>query len=100
MGLLEKVNPSATRKSVLWWALGGGITAPVWVLFLLRGSPIHRPSWPLILVAAAVVGAGMSALVEWQYDDGSEEDKATAPPPAGVWDRELDHGYPSAGRDT
>jgi hypothetical protein len=89
MGLLAKTNRTATRESVIRWATGGAIFAPVWTFLLLRLTLI-----PHILIAMAVVGAGIGALVEWQLDDGEEGDKVTQGiPPSGVWDRELDHEY-------
>ncbi len=92
MGLLDRTNPRATRESVIRWAIGGAIGTPVYVVLRLPHLP-HR-FWPLILIAAAVLGAGLGALMEWQLDDSEEEDKAAeAVPPAGVWDRELDHEY-------
>jgi len=65
------------------------------MFLLLRLTPI-----PHILIAMAVVGAGIGALVEWQLDDGEEGGKvAEGIPPAGVWDRELDHEYAQVRRE-
>ena len=80
MGLLDKTNPLATRRSVIQWAIGGGLFAPVYLAILLSLSktPIPWGYWPALMVAAAVVGAGAGALVEWQDPDAPEEDD---PPP-------------------
>ena len=99
MGLLDKTNPAATRKSVIRWAIFGAIGATIMVFLQLRSLP-RRYLLP-ILIAAAVAGAGIGALIEWQLDDDEEGEKVTeASPPAGVWDRELDHEYPSDRRDS
>lgn len=95
MGLLDRSNPTATRQSVIRWAIGGAIAAPVWTFLLLGLTAI-----PHILIAMAIVGAGIGALVDWQLDDGEVGDKvAEGIPPAGVWDRELDHEYARVRRE-
>jgi hypothetical protein len=95
MGLLDKTNPTATRESVIRWEIGGAIAAPVWTFLLRRLTLI-----PHILIAMAVVGAGIGSLAEWQADDGEEGEKVIEGiPPAGVWDRELDHGYSQVRRE-
>lgn len=39
-------------------------------------------------------------MVEWQADDGIDgEEVAEGVPPADVWDRESDQGYPLARRE-
>jgi hypothetical protein len=89
MGLLNRTNPVATRESIIRWAIGGAIFAPVWTCLLLLLQPTSF--MPQILIAAAVLGAGIGALVEWQVDDGIEREEVTEGDPAlGVWDRELD----------
>jgi hypothetical protein len=94
MGLLDKASPTATRQNVIRWAIGGATYALVMTFLLLRLASIP------LLIAMAIVGAGIGALVDWQYDDGAEEDKvAEGIPPAGVWDRELDHEYAQVRRE-
>jgi hypothetical protein len=93
MGLLDKTNPMATRESVIRWAIGGGIMSPAMIFLHLRRTPIPHRYWLPILIATAVLGAGLGALVEWQLDDGVAEDKIRETlPPGDLWDRELDHG--------
>jgi hypothetical protein len=93
MGLLEKTNPTATRGSVIRWAIGWSIVAPILISLQLRLTPLPLRYWLPVLIVAAVVGAGIGALIEWQLDDGEGEEGEKASegvPPAGVWDRELD----------
>ncbi len=90
MGLLDKTNPAATRESVIRWAIGGGIAAPVLVrLILFQRPPIPQTFLPVVLMTAALAGAGFGALMEWQFDDG-EEKPLKKLPPGSVWDRDLD----------
>ena len=73
MGLLDKTNPHATRRSVARWAVFGAVSAPLLILLMNR---LHgREGYPwIILLLAAIFGAVISALVEWQLDDGLDED--------------------------
>jgi hypothetical protein len=66
MGLLEKRNPRATRRSVILWACGGGIGGFVVALMMLLrmdGPPIL---WFVMLPWMTVASAGIGALMEWQ----------------------------------
>jgi hypothetical protein len=93
MGLLEKTNPTATRGSVIRWAIGWAILTPILISLQLRLTPFPLRYWLPVLIMATVLGSGIGALVEWQLDDGEDEEgeKATEGiPPAGIWDRELD----------
>jgi len=98
MGLLDKTNPAATRESVVCWAIFGAIAGPI--LVFLRLMSLSRRYLLPILIAAAIGGAVIGAVIEWQLDDGEDAEKVTeAIPPSGVWDRELDHEYTSGRRD-
>jgi len=91
---LAKTNPNATRTSVIGWAIGGAIAGPALVFLRLRSTPLVSRNWLPILLAAAIMGAVIGAVVEWQLDDGDEVDKVKeAIRHAGVWDRELDHEF-------
>ena len=82
--------------SIFRWAIGGAIFTPVWTYLVLRPTSVM----PHILIAMTILGAGIGALIEWQGDDGIDEDEVTegVPPPV-VWDRELDHPYLIPRRD-
>lgn len=68
-GFLANTNPDATPRSALIWAVMGSIPGPLLILF---GVPaITELSWLVkipILAAAAALGAGIAAIVEWQID--------------------------------
>jgi hypothetical protein len=71
MGLLDKTNPKATRRSVLRHAILGAIGVPAF--FFALGKPAVRVNWPVLLPVFAVLGAGIAALAEWQLDDSLDE---------------------------
>ncbi len=98
MGLLDGTNPEATPESIIRWAIGGAIFAPVWTYLLLLLQPTSF--MPHLLIAMTILGSGIGALVEWQADDGTDGGMATeGVPPPSVWDRELDEGYPLVRRE-
>ena len=68
MGLLDKTNPHATRKSVIQWAIFGAVAGPLFLLFIIWNKVPVR-FWWIILAAATIFGAGIGALMEWQLDD-------------------------------
>ena len=77
MGLLDKTNPNATRKSLIRWAIFGAIGAPIYIVLRHWG---HWGGTPLrycciILFATPILGAGIGALMEWQLDDGLDDPK-------------------------
>jgi hypothetical protein len=98
MGLLDKTNPTATGRSVIRCAIGGAIGASIVIFLQLRLTPLPHRYWLPVLIVAAVLGAGIGALIEWQLDGGKDEEEEEKDgksatentPPAGVWDRELD----------
>lgn len=71
MGLLDKTNPSATRRSVIRHAIIGAILTPAF--FFLFGKPAVRAHWPALLPVFAILGAAVAAICEWQMDDGTHE---------------------------
>ena len=71
MGLLDKTNPNATRRSVIRHAALGAIGVPAF--FFALGKPAVRTHWRALLPVFAVLGAGVYALVEWQLHDSPDE---------------------------
>jgi hypothetical protein len=64
MGLLDKTNPAATRRSVLRHALIGSIITPLF--FLVLGKPALREHAAVFFPLFSLLGAGVAALYEWQ----------------------------------
>lgn len=73
MGLLDKTNPRATRGSLIRWAIIGAVGGPLFVLFVNWAKAKQSVGW-IILLLATIFGALTSAIVEWQLDDGPDED--------------------------
>jgi hypothetical protein len=71
MGLLDKTNPRATRRSVIRHSILGAVVVPAF--FFALGKPAIRAHWAAFLPVFAVLGAGVFALVEWQVDDGPDK---------------------------
>jgi hypothetical protein len=71
MGLFDKTNPRATRRSVIRRAVLGAISIPA--VFFAFGKPDIRANWPVLLPVFAILGAGICALAEWQIDDGPDK---------------------------
>jgi hypothetical protein len=71
MGLLDKTNPSATRRSTIRHAIIGAILTPAF--FFVFGKPAVRAHWPALLPVFAILGAAVAAICEWQIDDGADE---------------------------
>ena len=93
MGLLTRTNSEATPESIIRWATGGAIFAPVWTFLLLLLQPTSF--MPHILIAMTILGAGIGALVGWQTDDGTDGREFTdGDLQLAVWDRELDQRHP------
>ncbi len=67
MGLLDKTNLNATRRSVLRQSLISAITTPL-VVFVIS-KPAFRRHWRVTFPIFTLMGAGIGALVEWQVDD-------------------------------
>ena len=67
MGLMDKTNPNATRRSVLRESLISAITTPL-VVFVIS-KPAFRRHWRVTLPITILIGAGIGALWEWQVDD-------------------------------
>ena len=71
MGLLDKTNPRATRRSVIRHAIIGALLAPA--CFFVFGKAAIREHWGVFLPIFALLGAVVGAVCEWQLDDGSDE---------------------------
>jgi hypothetical protein len=71
MGLLDKTNPRATRRSVIRHSILGAVVIPAF--FFALGKPAIRAHWAAFLPVFAVLGALVFALVEWQVDDGPDK---------------------------
>jgi hypothetical protein len=71
MGLLDKTNPRATRRSVIRQALLGAVVVPAF--FFAFGKPVIRARWVALLPVLAVLGAGVYGLAEWQVSDGPDK---------------------------
>jgi hypothetical protein len=74
MGLLNRGNRKATRRSVVMHAC-------VWLMLTTVAyaagcvwSPLLRAHWRSLVPVAMVLSAGIGALMEWQLDDGPESD--------------------------
>ena len=81
MGLLDKTNPHATTSSVVRHSIGWGIGGLVfWGLLAYFGiDPTDRmwPNaelWPIKLVVYGSFFAFVGGLMEWQLDDGPDDD--------------------------
>lgn len=74
MGLLEKRNPRATRRSLIAWAVGGAIVCPLYGLFRSLLTDFSSSDLWLMLPWMTVWGAVAGAALEWQMPtekDGS-----------------------------
>jgi hypothetical protein len=71
MGLLDKTNPRATRRSVILHAILGAVVVPDF--FLALGKPEFRAHWAVFLPVFAVLGAGIAALAGGQVYDGPDK---------------------------
>lgn len=69
--LLNKTNPTATRRSIIIHAILGAVGGPAF-LFLL-GKPWVRAHWPVLLPVFSVLGAGIAGIAAWQVDDSAEK---------------------------
>ena len=70
MGLLDKTNPTATRKTLICWAIGTAVFTVGFVALRIAWVGVPFRYWPVILITAAVFGGCIGFLVEWQLDDG------------------------------
>lgn len=70
MGLLEKRNPYATRRSVIRAALFGAAGFFLFSLFMLLRSDFPVWGWVFMLSFMTIMGAVTGAAMEWQlYDE-------------------------------
>ncbi len=68
-GLLDKINPKATPRSVLRRAV---TSALVGAAFFLLFKPAVREAWRIVLPVWVLLCAAVGALVEWQVPDELE----------------------------
>jgi hypothetical protein len=68
MGLLDKKNPSATRRSVVCWAAGGGLLAFAGTLYvaLFGHTDIPSGAWWFFVPWMTIWGAVAGGAIEWQ----------------------------------
>jgi hypothetical protein len=72
VGLLAKTNPTSTKESVIQQAwIWGAVSVAACLAYFLWMQP-DLPGWPILLPFAALAGAALGALMEWQLDDGLE----------------------------
>jgi hypothetical protein len=69
MGLLEKRNPNATRRSVTLCAVGFGVFGFALGLVVLCTSDYPYWEWFVILPLITAVGAFVGGLMEWQLPE-------------------------------
>lgn len=69
MGLLDKFNPEATRKSVTWHAILGAVVCAVGYWIASSYKPWLIDVWLFGYPLAAALGAFIFGIVEWQVDD-------------------------------
>ena len=74
MGLLDKTNPRATRASVLRHALLFALLSVLLITGVAWCRGVPAIYFPAIAVASAVFGAFVGGLMEWQLDDGDDDD--------------------------
>jgi hypothetical protein len=72
MGLLDKTNPRATRRSVLLKSTVSAVVGAI--VFLLAFKPAYRAAWRVALPIWVLLCAGVGALWEWQVRDESDVD--------------------------
>lgn len=84
MGILSRGNPLATPRSVIRHALGWAMAS---LLAYLSASVLWNPlreaswrGWLLLLLAVLVFGGGLGGLIEWQIDDGLEDEEPATHP--------------------
>ena len=75
VGFLTKLNPSATRASVIRKAVLYALMGPaIWVVCVLFNDEAWN-AWPIAPIGLALSGALCGAVCEWQIpkeQDGSE----------------------------
>jgi hypothetical protein len=82
MGLLEKRNPRATRRSVVAWASVMAIVflAIAWALWLRTDMPFISAFF--VLPWMALSGALAGGAMEWQMPDESDSEARHDGPPS------------------
>jgi hypothetical protein len=74
MGLLDKLNPRATRRSATAWAVAGGVAGGlIGLLGWLRSDMPFRAVFFIVPWMVAFCGLGGWA-IEWQIPPDGEED--------------------------
>jgi hypothetical protein len=73
MGLLDKTNPKATTKSVLFAAARNAAIGAI--VFFVAFKADYVKAWPVTLPIWLLLCAGVGAICEWQVSDDDENDK-------------------------
>ena len=71
MGLLERTNPRATWRSVVWRAVQAAAFGAV--VFFPAFKPALREAWLVTLPIWCLLCAFVGGLVEWQVGDEADE---------------------------
>lgn len=74
MGLLEKRNPRATRRTVIRAAILGAAGSFLFALIMLFWTDIGRWGWLFMLLFMTVAGAVTGAAMEWQLADEFQDE--------------------------
>jgi hypothetical protein len=74
MGLLERRNPRATRRSVFLWTTGGGIVGGI--VALVGWLRSDMPTWAVFFIVPwmTVFGAVGGEAMEWQIPPDADDD--------------------------
>ena len=78
MGLLDKHNSRATRRSATLWAIGGGLVGGL--VGLYGWSRSDMPIWEVYFIVPwmVVCGAISGWVIEWQMPSEPDEDDEDA----------------------
>jgi hypothetical protein len=72
MPLLDKINPTATLRSVLLRAIQTAVVGAV--VFFLAFQPMYREMWRVTLPIWCLLCAFVGAVFEWQVPRGPDVD--------------------------
>jgi hypothetical protein len=69
MGLLDKINPKATGRTVFKRSVQAILVGTAF--FFLLFKPPFREAWPVTLPIWVLLGAAVGGVCEWQVPDES-----------------------------